>query len=87
MKNTPETARHWTQFVANRPGLSAGTELLAQFEEGEITRLCEYGCNSFNLRLGKEPKSYRLFYDTVLPSSSKEISRALLLLCRTADSV
>jgi len=51
MTNSAETAAHWAKFIAERPEFVAGEELLAQFNAGKITRLCECGCNSFNVEL------------------------------------
>ena len=51
MTNSAETAAHWAKFIAERPEFVAGEALLAQFNAGKITRLCECGCNSFNVEL------------------------------------
>jgi hypothetical protein len=52
MSNVAETAARWATFIAGRPEFLAGEALLTQFRAGTITRLCDCGCNSFNLELG-----------------------------------
>lgn len=51
MTNSADTAAHWTKFIAECPEFVAGEALLAQFSAGKITRLCECGCNSFDMVL------------------------------------
>jgi len=51
MTNTPAIARSWTEFVASRPELLCGDLLLRQFSSGEVTRLCDCGCNSYEFQL------------------------------------
>jgi hypothetical protein len=51
MKNTASIARKWTEFLASRPELKAGPTLLAQFLAGDITRLCDCGCNGYEFKL------------------------------------
>lgn len=49
--NTEVLARHWTEFVAARPEFTPGRLLLEQFAAGEITRLCDCGCNSYEFKV------------------------------------
>jgi hypothetical protein len=51
MKNSIDTAARWTKFIAERPEFICGNALISQFGAGKITRLCECGCNSFNIEL------------------------------------
>ena len=39
------------EFVAARPEFGMGERLRTAFSAGEITRLCDCGCNSFDLRV------------------------------------
>ncbi|MET3373630.1 hypothetical protein ABIC89_002692 [Variovorax boronicumulans] len=48
MKNSAVTARKWTKFVAARKEFPFGEKILAAFDAGSITGLCECGCNSFS---------------------------------------
>lgn len=57
MTNCTETATRWARFIAERPEFAAGEALLAQFSAGKVTRLCECGCNSFNLELDSNTKT------------------------------
>jgi hypothetical protein len=49
MKNSASLSKHWIDFIANRPEFRAGPELRAAFEMSRVTRLCECGCNSFDV--------------------------------------
>jgi len=49
--NTPERARKWLNYIAGRPEFPRGSRLLSAFSAGEITRLCDCGCNRFDLEL------------------------------------
>lgn len=51
MTNNLSIARTWTEFVAARPELKCGELFLQQFKAGEITRLCDCGCNSYEIKL------------------------------------
>jgi hypothetical protein len=51
MSNSIEIATLWTQFVATRPYVPNGTLLLKHYEAGSITRLCECGCQSYDLEI------------------------------------
>jgi len=52
MINDARRAEYWTRFLATRPEFPCGSRLLAQFEAGKITRLCDCGCNSYDLAPG-----------------------------------
>jgi hypothetical protein len=49
MSNSPAKAAKWTEFVAGRPEFPVGDRLRAAFRAGKITRLCDCGCNSFDI--------------------------------------
>ena len=49
MANTAVTAEGWTRFLASRTYVPCGALLLKHFESGTITRLCDCGCNSYDL--------------------------------------
>lgn len=49
MSNSAEIARKWTRFIAGRPEFREGQRLLEQFEAGNISRLCDCGCNSYDI--------------------------------------
>ena len=51
MKNTLSLAHAWTEFVAARPEFKCAEALLQQFNAGDITRLCDCGCNSYEFKL------------------------------------
>ena len=49
MKNDALTAERWTRFVSSRPYVPKADLILAHFLSGKITRLCDCGCNSFEV--------------------------------------
>ncbi|WP_332778287.1 hypothetical protein [Polaromonas sp.] len=51
MPNTFAHASKWTHFLASRAEFPAGERLLAAFHIGKVTRLCECGCNSFDIEV------------------------------------
>jgi hypothetical protein len=51
LRNSLDVARKWTEFVAHRPEFRPGQRLLQQFEAGEVVRLCDCGCNSYEFKL------------------------------------
>lgn len=51
MSNSKAKARRWVEFLADQPAAPWGKLLQAHFEVGHITRLCECGCNSFDLEI------------------------------------
>ena len=54
MKNSAALALKWTEFVASRPEFQCGDLLLRQFSAGQITRLCECGCNSYDIKVRRD---------------------------------
>jgi len=44
-------ASKWVTFLASRSEFPAGEKLLAAFHTGKITRLCDCGCNSFDIEV------------------------------------
>lgn len=54
MSNSLSLARSWTEFIAARPEFPCGELLLRQFSVGKITRLCECGCNSYDIALPQD---------------------------------
>ena len=51
MLNTLACASKWVTFLASRSEFPAGDKLLAAFHAGKITRLCDCGCNSFDIEV------------------------------------
>ena len=51
MKNSEARAFKWVEFVAFRPEFPQGSRLLAAFRAGSITRICDCGCNSFDIEV------------------------------------
>ena len=49
MGNSVAKATHWTAFLAARPEFPLGDRLLDAFRAGQITRLCDCGCNTFDI--------------------------------------
>jgi hypothetical protein len=49
--NDVATARHWTEFLAGRPEIVGHEHLLRHFLAGKITRLCDCGCSSYDLKV------------------------------------
>jgi hypothetical protein len=49
MANTPAHAEKWTRFIAARAEFPHGGRLVEAFRAGKITRLCDCGCNSFDI--------------------------------------
>jgi hypothetical protein len=49
MNNSLSLARAWTEFIAARPEFTCGELMLRQFSAGEISRLCDCGCNSYDI--------------------------------------
>jgi hypothetical protein len=52
--NSPELARTWTEFLAARSDFPKGRELLEHFNAGTITRICDCGCNSYDVKVPKQ---------------------------------
>ena len=51
MNNSDALALKWTEFVASRPEFSCGDLLVRHFSAGDITRLCDCGCNSYDVNV------------------------------------
>ena len=51
MTNSDAKARAWLEFLAREPCVPFGSTLQAHFNAGRITRLCDCGCNSFDLEI------------------------------------
>jgi hypothetical protein len=49
MANSAAKAQGWVDRLASHPGVPFGALLRQSFAAGKITRLCECGCNSFDL--------------------------------------
>jgi hypothetical protein len=47
--NSAEAASRWTSFLASHPEVPHGGLILQHFRAGTITRLCDCGCNSYEL--------------------------------------
>jgi hypothetical protein len=52
--NSIELARHWTEFLAARKEFPRSEALLEHFNAGTITRICDCGCNSYDLKVRKD---------------------------------
>ena len=47
--NSAEKARLWTEFMAARKEFPRSALLLEHFNAGTITRICDCGCNSYDV--------------------------------------
>jgi hypothetical protein len=54
MANSEARAAKWARFIASRPEFPVGPRFLAAFEAGRITRLCDCGCNSFDIEVPED---------------------------------
>jgi hypothetical protein len=54
MSNSLSLARSWTEFIAARPEFLCAELLLRQFSAGEVTRLCDCGCNSYDIAVPRD---------------------------------
>jgi|ERR1700690_1047404 len=52
--NDAATARHWTEFLASRKEMAGSKQLLQHFTAGTITRICDCGCNSYDLKVPRD---------------------------------
>jgi hypothetical protein len=48
--NDAATARHWTEFLAGRKEITGSERLLQHFNVGTITRICDCGCSSYDIK-------------------------------------
>ena len=76
MPNDRSKAARWTEFIAERSEFPAGGRLLAAFHAGRITRICDCGCNAFELEMPEDT--------TVDPLSNPGTSGAVFELSFTA---
>ncbi len=51
MNNSKVKAHQWLEFLVNEPAVPFGSMLKEHFDAGKITRLCDCGCNSFDLEI------------------------------------
>ena len=51
MSNNEAKARAWLEFLAKETAVPFGPTMRAHFDAGKITRLCDCGCNSFDLEI------------------------------------
>ena len=51
MKNTESTSDYWVSYLAGLAEVSFGEELKLHFDAGGISRLCDCGCNSFDISI------------------------------------
>jgi hypothetical protein len=49
MPNTPEAAARWTRYLASRAYIPRAHLIQQHFASGKISRLCDCGCQSFDL--------------------------------------
>jgi hypothetical protein len=54
MSNSLARASKWAKFLASRAEFPAGDRLLAAFHAGKVTRLCDCGCNSFDIEVPED---------------------------------
>lgn len=47
-------ARQWTEFLAVRKEIPASERLLQHFNAGIITRICDCGCNSYDITVPRD---------------------------------
>ena len=51
MTNSALKAAEWVEFLARRPEFPSPERLRASFLAGNITRLCDCGCNTFDIEV------------------------------------
>ena len=51
MENCPSHIEPWTRMLLGAGGYPAPARLAGQFDAAKITRLCECGCNSFDVEV------------------------------------
>src|SRR5580704_4534195 len=54
MSNSPEAAERWTRFLASRSYIPRAHLIQQHFSSGTLSRLCECGCESFDLKIAEE---------------------------------
>jgi hypothetical protein len=66
MSNSPEAAVRWTRFLASRSYIPRAHLIQQHFDSGTISRLCECGCESYDLAIAEDT-----VLEPLLPSSSR----------------
>jgi hypothetical protein len=51
MKNTESTPKHWVSILSGLPELPFAEQLKVHFDAGAVSRLCDCGCNSFDIKI------------------------------------
>lgn len=51
MTNSAKKAGKWIDFLSSVPEIPFAGSLRAHFDAGEISRLCDCGCNSFDVKI------------------------------------
>src|ERR1700733_10567069 len=52
--NDAATALHWTEFLASRREIAGSERLLQHFKAGTITRICDCGCSSYDMKVPRD---------------------------------
>jgi hypothetical protein len=55
--NSKYKARLWTEFIAGQKEFPKSSLLLEHFNAGTITRICDCGCNSYDIKVPHDPGS------------------------------
>ena len=71
MPNSEATAKRWMRFIVDREEIPFRSKLAPYFTDPKFTRLCDCGCNSFELLLPEDaslplvsgPGSYGMFFE------------------------
>lgn len=79
MANSEAKARRWLEFLANEPAVPFGSKLRTHFNAGTIARLCDCGCNSFDVEIAEgvaldpiaEPGRQGMFFEVVYDSDAE----------------
>jgi hypothetical protein len=77
--NSALKAKGWVEFLAAHPSVPFGSKLADHFAAGHITRLCDCGCNSFDLEIPKaavleplcEPGGRGMFFEIQFESDAE----------------
>jgi hypothetical protein len=51
MSNSVEAAERWTRFLASRAYVPRAPLILQHYASGQITRLCDCGCQSYDIAI------------------------------------
>ena len=88
MEGAPAYVDFWTEVLLTRSNYPAPKRLAAQFEAAHVTRLCDCGCNSFDVAFHDSsallplvlPETYAMYFKAdFLLSGGKEVE--LLVFC------